>query len=49
MFKKFKAIYNKENYEYSHGIVDPYEFQKTFYFFVKIFRVLDNEPHSKMQ
>nr|AST36285.1 putative odorant receptor OR63 [Hedya nubiferana] len=44
MFEKLKRIYNKDDFDYSSGQVDPYKFHPTFYFIAKAFQVLDNEP-----
>nr|WCC57342.1 odorant receptor 7 [Papilio dardanus] len=44
MLKKIKAFYNKENFNSSEGMVDPYKYHFTCYFILKFFQVLDNEP-----
>ncbi|XP_030027630.2 uncharacterized protein LOC115445483 [Manduca sexta] len=41
MLKKLKDIYNKSTYDYSEGYVDPFEYHKTFYFWLKIFGVVE--------
>ncbi|XP_013138710.1 PREDICTED: uncharacterized protein LOC106103475 [Papilio polytes] len=44
MMKKFKAFYNKDNFNISDGLVDPYKYHCTCYYVLKFFLVLDNEP-----
>ncbi|XP_014370761.2 uncharacterized protein LOC106720554 [Papilio machaon] len=44
MLKKFKAFYNKDNFNSSEGLVDPYKYHCTCYYILKYFQVLDNEP-----
>nr|XP_049694545.1 uncharacterized protein LOC110374790 [Helicoverpa armigera] len=41
MWKKFKAFYNKENYDFTKGYIDGYEFHKTFYQIMVAFKVAD--------
>nr|AXF48810.1 odorant receptors OR74 [Lobesia botrana] len=46
MLKKLKKLYYKDNFDYSTGQVNPYEFHPTFYFILKAFTVID-EPIPK--
>ncbi|CAG4915297.1 unnamed protein product [Colias eurytheme] len=41
MFNSIKKFYNKENFDYSQGYVDPFKFHRTCYMFLKAFQVLD--------
>ncbi|XP_061711198.1 uncharacterized protein LOC133520658 [Cydia pomonella] len=43
MLEKLKRLYNKYDFDYSTGQVDPYKFHSTFYFILKAFTVID-EP-----
>ncbi|XP_068631117.1 odorant receptor 49a-like [Battus philenor] len=47
MFKKLKAFINKEYFDSSEGLVDPYKYHFICYHILRFFQVLDNEPKSK--
>ncbi|CAK1546067.1 unnamed protein product [Leptosia nina] len=41
MLKRLKKFYEKENFDFSSGYVDPFEFHRTCYIFLKAFQVWD--------
>ncbi|XP_053603552.1 uncharacterized protein LOC128671248 isoform X2 [Plodia interpunctella] len=46
MWKKIKAYYNKEGYDYSKGFGKPTEFHSSFYFMMQSFQVM-HKPYPK--
>nr|QMS80334.1 odorant receptor [Histia rhodope] len=47
LLKKIKTYFDKEGFDYSKNYINPYEFHSTFYFFMKYFKVIDDEPAPK--
>lgn len=43
MLKKLKAFFNKNDFEYSEGLVDPFKFHKIFFKVLVAFKVGDIE------